>query len=121
MISGCGAEIVESGRIFSKAYSGAEIFNSQKEFVQFQRRRSADVPDMDFEKNSLLAVFLGKEASEGYGLVIIDVEETADAVVIKAKIAPPSENVPPQYLIKIGKTDKKARLELTPAGQQTEN
>ncbi len=102
--------VVHAGKEFSKPLRGAKIFNSASEYRGFLMARAIKANDVvdkfDFEKKSLLVVFLGKRAEEGYGLKINNIED-ADKIIVRASETLPKESDAPQYFLAIDKTDKK--------------
>lgn len=120
MISGCaGADksagmqysVLSGGKDFSKPIKGAKIFNSSDEYAAFLMARAMKKNDpvekFDFEKSSLLVVYLGKEASDGFGLEIKDLSNADDKLTVTAAMVKGAE---PIYYISIPKTDKQAEL-----------
>jgi len=110
----CGYTVIDTKTRFAKPANGAKVFNSPKEYSAFLMARAVKKVDIiesfDFSSNSLLVVYLGKKAGEGFGLEITDVNTNGDIIVVTAKETSPDMKKPSQYFIKIGKTTKKAKL-----------
>jgi len=105
--------IYNSDKNFSKPLRGAKIFNSADEYNDFlmarAMKKASVLKDFDFINNSLLVVYLGREADEGRGLDIKSVTEE-DEILVTATMTDASASKSPQYFLTIKKTDKKAKL-----------
>jgi hypothetical protein len=78
--------------IKQEAYGGVEeetnlLINSQKELVSlFTKINVTEVPEVDFKKQSVVAVFMGQQRTGGYSISITDVSisgNTAEIVIAK--------------------------------------
>jgi len=106
--------VLNGGKVFSKPLSSAKIFNSEKEYNSFLMARAIRTADLvrnfDFENSSLLVVYLGKRALEGYGLEIVSITEEPDRIAVYAREIKSDGKKTSQYYLSIKKTDKKADL-----------
>ena len=105
-----------SGKEFSKTENGAKVFNSALEYKHFLMARAIKKHNMldsfDFERNSLVVAYLGREAEEGFGLKVLSVRMSEDKVLVTAeKVTADDKNTPQQFIV-IPKTDKDAELRL---------
>lgn len=78
------------------------------------------IPDVDFKKNSLVAVFIGSRASGGYGVKIDSIIETSNKLIVNITETTPGKNcmvtdaiTSPYVIVKITKTDLKADFKTT--------
>ena len=122
MISGCATtdkaqkinySVFHAGKEFSKTLRGAKVFNSASEYNDFLMARAIKakgfIDNFDFTTKSVLVVYLGKKAEEGFGLKIKSVEDGSEIIVTAVETSPKDSDAP-QYFISIDKTQKKAKL-----------
>jgi len=71
------------------------------------------MPEIDFEKYTVVAVFMGQKPTGGYGIEITKVEENEKNIVVTVKQTSPLEGsmvtevlTSPAHIVKIKKTDK---------------
>jgi len=98
---------LKGGMYFEKALSGALVMNSAREFTALQEGRALRQPrlleEFDFENNSLLVVFPAIGDKEGVSIKRIKDGEYLSVYAVK-------DGKPRTHYLKIGKTDKKAKL-----------
>ena len=64
--------------------AGEYVFEEREEWEKFwDKRGSGPVPKIDFEKFSLVAVFLGQKPNPGYSVRIVGATESAGEVVVE--------------------------------------
>lgn len=71
------------------------------------------VPEVDFEKCTIIAVFMGQKPTGGYGINITKIEEYEKSIVVTIKETTPEEGsmlfqvlTSPMHIVKIAKTNK---------------
>lgn len=81
--------------IKQEAYGGIEeetnlLINSSKELVSlFAKINVAELPEVDFKKQSVVAVFMGQQRTGGYSISITDVNVSGNtAEITVAKTSP---------------------------------
>lgn len=81
--------------LYTSEYQGKEeqsnsvIRNSEALSVLYQSVGIEAVPEIDFKKNQVVALFLGTKRTGGYNVAIERVEEVNDQLIIYRKITTP--------------------------------
>jgi len=78
------------------------------------------LPDVDFEKETLIAAFMGTERTGGYAIEITKITETDSALMVSVKEISPGPNcivtmalTQPYHIVKILKTEKQVEFLIT--------
>ncbi len=111
--------IVLSGIRPSEVPVGSHVFNSDSEWNDFWSKHSfRPAPDIDFDKYTLLLVFLGREPNPGYSISITEAREHTDKVVVHVIQTHPAPDmmyaqviVYPYDAVLIPKTEKPVQFE----------
>lgn len=79
----------------------------------------ADLPEIDFEKNTLIAVFMGTTSTGGYSVEITKISESSKEINVRIKYLTPAPDdfvtmalSQPYHLVIIPKTSKTAIFEV---------
>ena len=99
---------------------GCMIVRNEEEWKNFWSQHSQKpAPDIDFEKNDLVMIFLGQKPNTGYSVKITHVREYPDKVVAEALETEPQPGalyaqviVYPYDAVLIPKTDKNIECDL---------
>jgi hypothetical protein len=79
----------------------------------------ADLPVIDFEKNTLIAVFMGTTSTGGYSVEVIHITESSKEIFVKLKYSSPAPDdfvtmalSQPYHMVIIPKTAKEVVFEV---------
>jgi predicted small secreted protein len=105
---------------------GWQVMRNEGEWENFWSQHSfKPAPEIDFNKYTLIMVFLGRKPNPGYSIKITDVREYRDKVVVKAVETEPQPDalyaqviVYPYDAILVPKTDKPIEFEVTKEDDQ---
>ena len=102
-----GAAISKEGKKFIKEWKGIHsgfkeensfIIKNQKDWKKIWKIHTKDikptlpVPEIDFTRSIVVAVFMGDRKTSGYEVEILDIEEVKDKVIIKIRETTPPED-----------------------------
>lgn len=104
-----------------KIPAGNYVFNDAAQWEKFwEEYHAGEAPEIDFDKCTLVGVFLGRKPNPGYSVTIAEAKEYSDKVVIKTIFgAPDPEKVYAQVITYpydtalIQKAGKQVRFEST--------
>jgi len=115
-----GFETVDKGSQLNGVEKGNYVIRTEGEWAQFwQNLHSSEtsiktLPEVDFNGQMIIAVFMGTQPTGGYGIEIQKTIETGDEVKIVVKrTAPGAEDIvtmsmsSPYHIVKMQKTEKK--------------
>ncbi len=95
----------------------AETWETLWKKIHRTRTPAPKLPDVDFEKQTVIAVFMGERTSGGYGIRVTSVTETAKEIVVSiARRSPPpgamtiSVMTQPYDMVVVAKSDKPVRF-----------
>jgi hypothetical protein len=99
---------------------GWQVFEKQEDWEKFWSQNSfTPAPEIDFDKNTLVAIFLGQKPNPGYSVKIESAREYAVRVVVQAEESEPAPGafyiqliVYPYDAVVIPKTGKPLDLEV---------
>ncbi|MFC1801459.1 protease complex subunit PrcB family protein [Nanoarchaeota archaeon] len=128
LISGCGTQIPESSSFETISHSSSGTRHQEKqdyviineddlmemwEKVYTNVDPVPELPDVNFDEEMVIAVFLGTKPTGGYTIEITEVVETEDSLEVYVKETSPSpRNIValavtyPEHIVKVEKTDK---------------
>lgn len=111
--SGVNYEEVQGFEPISRPVAGALVFTSMAQLTDWQMGRAAVMKGgsgFDFDKNSLLAVWIGKP-QQGECVAVDSIDEKDGVIEVRASAVKCSDRWNKPYIYyKIEKTDKKAVL-----------
>jgi hypothetical protein len=103
----------------------AEEFQKMWREIYRARFPRPDIPDVDFSKEMIIAVFMGQQPTSGYSVEIVEVTEYADKIevqIVKHRPAPDDvvteATTSPFCLARVEKIDKPARFMEVNTGEQ---
>lgn len=105
---------------------GWQVFEKQEDWKKFWSQNSfSPAPEIDFDKNTLVAIFLGQKPNPGYSVKIESAREYADKVVVRAEESEPAPDafyiqliVYPYDAVLIPKTGKPVELKTVKKNEQ---
>mmetsp|Transcript_36040 Transcript_36040/g.39833 ORF Transcript_36040/g.39833 Transcript_36040/m.39833 type:complete len:202 (-) Transcript_36040:101-706(-) len=110
--------------------SAQEVFRLSSEFEALWQSHSTifspppNIPEVDFESDMVLGVFLGTQNSGGYDIEIKSIEENDSEISVKCETKGPLGGIvtcaltQPFHIVKISKSTKPVRFIITPAAPQ---
>ena len=81
-----GGYVKEEIRVISDRKSLLEVYG----YVNRIRKPGFSIPEIDFSKETVIAVFMGEKTTGGYGVIVEDVKEEKGKLVVAIKETKPS-------------------------------
>ena len=104
-----GGYVKEEIRVISDRKSLLEVYG----YVNRIRKPGFSIPEIDFSKETVIAVFMGEKTTGGYGVIVEDVKEEKGKLVVAIKETKPgSKNMvtmaitQPFCIVKINSSNK---------------
>jgi len=74
-----------------KQQQSYEVIDNQEDLIKLYRTvKDEEIPEVDFSKSRIVALFMGEKNTGGYAIGIDEIKEVKDKVIIKVKKSSPN-------------------------------